>query len=89
MNVSLSPTLERMVEEKVKTGFYNSSSEVIRAALRLLEEQDRLRRLKLENLRQEIALGIEQADRGDLLEGEEVFRKLHMKQRKQHRRPSR
>jgi antitoxin ParD1/3/4 len=76
MNVSLTPALERIIQEKVKSGLYNSASEVIREALRLLEEQDRLRQMKLETLRKEIAIGIEQADRGQLVDGKEVFRKL-------------
>ena len=40
MNVSLTPELETFVEQKVKTGRYQSASEVIRAGLRLLEERD-------------------------------------------------
>lgn len=83
MNISLSPALEKLVHRKVKTGFYNSSSEVVRAALRLLEEQDWLRQLKLEDLRKEITIGIEQADRGDLIEGEDVFKKVRNKKHRQ------
>ena len=36
MNVSLTPDLERFVREKVDSGLYNSASEVVREALRLL-----------------------------------------------------
>ena len=54
MNVSLTPTLTQFVEDKVASGLYTSASEVIREALRLLQEQDQLRRLKLEELRQDI-----------------------------------
>lgn len=83
MNVSLTPALEKLIQEKVKTGLYNSASEVIREALRLLEEQDRLRRMKFEDLRKDIAVGIAQADRGDLIEGKEVFRKLRARNKEQ------
>lgn len=82
MNVSLTPALEKLIREKVKTGLYNSASEVIREALRLLEEQDRLRRMKLNDLRKDIAVGIAQADRGELVEGKEVFRKLRARNKK-------
>lgn len=76
MNVSLTPALEKLIQQKVKSGLYNSASEVIREALRLLEEQDRLRRMKLDDLRKDLAVGIEQADRGELTDGKEVFRRL-------------
>jgi antitoxin ParD1/3/4 len=66
MNVSLTPELERFVQDKVASGLYNSASEVIREALRLLREQDIVRQRRLEELRTEIALGIEQADRGEI-----------------------
>ena len=65
MNISLTPELEYYVKKKVKSGRYNSSSEVIREALRLLEENDALRKIRLQELRKEIALGIEQADNGE------------------------
>jgi putative addiction module CopG family antidote len=58
MNVSLTPELEKLVQEKVKTGRYNSASEVVREALRLLEEQDQLRALRLEEVRKKIAEGL-------------------------------
>ena len=79
MNVSLTPELENLVNSKVKSGMYHSASEVIRAGLRLLQEQDELRALRLEGLRREIAKGVEQADRGELLEGQEVLAGLHQR----------
>jgi antitoxin ParD1/3/4 len=65
MNVSLTPELERLVAEKVASGMYHSASEVIREALRLLKERDEWRQHRLEELRREIAVGLEQADRGE------------------------
>jgi antitoxin ParD1/3/4 len=41
LNVSLTPELTALIAAKVKTGHYRSASEVVRAALRLLDEQDR------------------------------------------------
>ena len=58
MNISLNPHFEELVKGKVESGLYNSVSEVIREALRLLEEQDQLRDLRLEELRHEIQKGI-------------------------------
>ena len=59
MNISLTPHLEDLVKGKVESGFYNSASEVMREALRLLAERDQLRELRLEELRREIQKGID------------------------------
>jgi antitoxin ParD1/3/4 len=59
MNISLTPHLENLVREKVESGLYNSASEVMREALRLLQERDQLRELRLEELRSEIQKGID------------------------------
>lgn len=66
MNVSLTPKLETIIREKVDSGLYNSASEVVREALRLLEEQDRLRELRLEALREEIQAGLDSGSAGPL-----------------------
>lgn len=68
MNVSLTPELEKLIHERVDSGLYNSASEVVREALRLLEEQDRIRKLRLEELKKQIDLGIDQLDRGEFSE---------------------
>lgn len=57
MHVSLTPKLEELVREKVESGLYNNASEVVREALRLMQEQEEIRRLKLEKLRGELARG--------------------------------
>lgn len=36
----------------------------------------RLREIRIETLRQEIAIGIEQSDRGEVFDGEEVIQEL-------------
>jgi len=59
MNISLTPHLEEMIRAKIASGSYNSASEVVREALRLLEEEDQLRSLKMERLRKDIQEGLE------------------------------
>ena len=76
MNVSLTPELDRFIEEQVKTGMYNSQSEVVRAGLRLLKERDELLEARITELRQAVAVGLDQARRGELLDGEEVFEEI-------------
>jgi antitoxin ParD1/3/4 len=64
MNVSLTPELDEFVNEKVTSGLYNSASEVVREGLRLLREQDELKRMRLETLRAEVQKGINSLDQG-------------------------
>jgi antitoxin ParD1/3/4 len=59
MNVNLTPQLEELVRSKVESGLYGSASEVVREALRLMDEQDRIRAAKLEQLRAEVRRGLE------------------------------
>jgi len=66
MNVSLTPELEQLIHAKVETGLYLSASEVVREALRLLEERDKLQAMKFEEVRRAVQVGIEQADRGEV-----------------------
>lgn len=72
MNVNLTPELEELIHSKVRSGLYNNQSEVVREALRLLAEQDRLREAHLEKLRGALAKGLAQADRGDHRNGPEA-----------------
>ncbi len=68
MNVSLTPELEKLIENKVKSGRYITASEVVRESLRLLEREDELRRLKYEELKREVLKGVEQIERGEYIE---------------------
>ncbi|MDP2997360.1 MAG: type II toxin-antitoxin system ParD family antitoxin [Bryobacterales bacterium] len=61
---------------KVKTGRYNSASEVVREAPRLLEERDRDPALRRQELRQKIREGIDSLRRGEGVDGEAVFARL-------------
>lgn len=73
MNVSLTKTLARLVARKVKSGFYRTSSEVIRDGLRLLEERDQLYQQRLTALRADIDTGVAEAHRGHVVDGRRAF----------------
>ena len=83
LNVSLTPDLEQFVASRIASGRYQSASEVVRAGLRLLAERDSAREAALDDLRQKIAVGMAQAERGELRDGEEVFRNLEKRLNKQ------
>jgi antitoxin ParD1/3/4 len=59
MNVNLTPQLEDLVRQKVASGRYTSASEVVREALRLMQEQDELREARREELRREVRRGLD------------------------------
>ncbi len=81
MNISLTPELENYVNNQVKTGLYHSSSEVIRAAIRLLVKSEaNAVNPDYENykmwLRQEVQIGLDQASTGKLTSGNEAMNKF-------------
>jgi antitoxin ParD1/3/4 len=82
MNVSLTPELERMVQEKVESGRYTSASEVVREALRLMETRDQRmaeREEALEEFQAMLDGRIAEADAGGWIDGEEAFARLRAK----------
>ncbi len=66
MNVSLTPELENLVQQKVQSGLYTSASEVVREALRLLNDRDTIQAQRLAELKREIKIGLDQLDRGEV-----------------------
>ncbi len=76
MNVSLTPALERLVNEKVSRGFYTSASEVVREGLRLLQERDETREAKLAALRADIQEGFNAIESGEHISGPVAFNRL-------------
>ena len=74
MNVSLTPKLEELIKQKVESGMYNSSSEVVREALRLLDERDKIMEMRLAEFNREIQIGLDQLDRGEYVEFTEAVK---------------
>lgn len=64
MNISLTPQLEKLVQDRVKSGRYTSASEVIREALRLLDSHDRAVDQGLKQLHADVDAGLRQLDEG-------------------------
>ncbi|MGA2181404.1 MAG: type II toxin-antitoxin system ParD family antitoxin [Bryobacteraceae bacterium] len=79
MNVSLTPKLEKFVNNKVETGRYNSASEVVREALRLLEEHERARALQLGEFNKELGRRLAALDRGEHINPDEARARLRRK----------
>ncbi len=66
MNVSLPQEMADFVNNEVASGGYSSSSEVIREALRLFRHEKDIEREKIEILRREINIGLDDAAAGRL-----------------------
>ena len=56
-NINLTPEMDAFVEAKIKSGQYANASEVLRAGLRALEEDEREDQAKLEALRAAVQAG--------------------------------
>jgi antitoxin ParD1/3/4 len=82
MNVSLTPELEAFVGDKVKSGLYNSASEVVRESLRLLRRQEQIEQLQLEELRKEVQIGIDQIEAGKTITAKQMRERLAQKRAK-------
>jgi antitoxin ParD1/3/4 len=76
LNISLTPELEAFEAVRVASGRYQSASEVVRAGLRLLEQEELEWEAARAEIRQKIAVGLEQARRGEFLDGEAIFDEL-------------
>ena len=63
MQVSLTPELEELIQRRLESGRYNNATEVMQEALRLLDERDRVARL-----REALAIGEAQVARGETKE---------------------
>ena len=70
MNVKLTPELKELVQSKVQSGRYESASEVVREALRLMERRDEGRAAEIQELRNRMDKGLAEARRGDSADGE-------------------
>lgn len=79
MNISLKPEQEQFIQEKLRSGKYETIDELIAEAFRLLEERDRYYEKWVEETRQKVAIGIEQADRGQVTDGKVVIARLREK----------
>jgi antitoxin ParD1/3/4 len=76
LNVSLTPELEQFVQERLASGRYQTASEVVREGLRLLELQERDRDAAYKALKAKLKRGAEQAERGEVVDGEEFLEQL-------------
>jgi len=63
-NINLTEHFDHFVQRQVSRGRYSNASEIVREALRLLEEQEQERQVKLKALRQAAKHGFDEIDQG-------------------------
>ena len=71
-SISLGDHFENFVDDRVKSGRYASTSDAVRAGLRLLEQEE----IKLDVLRRTLAAGESQLDQGQGIDGETFMNDL-------------
>jgi antitoxin ParD1/3/4 len=64
-SVALTPRFEKLTQQLISSGKYNNVSEVVREGLRMVEEREKLQKLKLKRLKDAIQVGQDAMDRGD------------------------
>jgi antitoxin ParD1/3/4 len=79
MEIPLTPKLEQFVKKQVNSGHYASEADVVLAAVQFLEEREMVYQGRFDELRREIMIGYEAAERGEVLDGEVVFENLRTK----------
>lgn len=79
MNISLTPELEKFVQDKVNSGMYTSASEVIRESLRLLHTYDDLQAQRIKQLNQAIDVGLLQLKTGKKIPAKESYNRMKEK----------
>ena len=79
MIITLSPELEKLVNEKVQTGEFDNAEAVVAQALRAMVERDEDESHLSQTIREKIDRGVVQAERGEFVDGEEFFEQLRRK----------
>ena len=79
MNISLTSELEKYIQEKVTSGLYTSASEVIRESLRLMHTYDDLQKQRINQLNQEIEIGLIQLKSKNKLPAAVSYKRLKKK----------
>jgi antitoxin ParD1/3/4 len=73
MSINLPADVEAIVNLHVSEGEFGSATEVVAAAVRLFDSRKREKQRQIDKLRALLKEAVEQADRGELLDGDEVF----------------
>jgi putative addiction module CopG family antidote len=79
MKVTLTEDQEKFVAEQLKTGHYGSPADVVAKSLGMLRAQEEFIRSNAASLRKKVAAGMEQARRGEVVDGKKAIQNLRKK----------
>lgn len=79
LTVSIPVHQDAFIKDRVARGRYETAGDVVREAIALLEQREHMRDAVIDEIRREIELGIQQAEAGQVRDGEEVFRDIRAK----------
>ena len=74
--IQLTPEIEDLIAQQIKTGKYQDDLAVIQEGLSLLAERDRIYRGRFEELKREVMIGVQELKRGESFDGREVINRL-------------
>ncbi|AVQ72159.1 hypothetical protein MTo_02588 [Microcystis aeruginosa NIES-1211] len=74
--IQLTPEIEDLIAQQIKTGKYQDDLAVIEEGLRLLAERDRIYRGRFEELKREVMIGGQELKRGESFDGREVINRF-------------
>lgn len=79
MEISLTPELDQFVKRQMDSGNYSSAMDVVLTAMKFFKEHEHVYKGRFDELRREVMVGYEAAERGELMDGEVVFENLRTK----------
>ena len=79
-NFTISEELDRFIRDRIEAHRYATASEVVEEGLRLLVEHEAFRERDLARMREQIEEGYQQAQRGELIDGQTVVDELRRRQ---------
>jgi antitoxin ParD1/3/4 len=87
MTIHLKPELEALIQAEVERGSYESADEFVAQAIRLLHAEEQWLADNRADIAAKIERGFAQAERGELVDGEEAFRRLRRRHDQHRTRP--
>ena len=79
MTVTLTAEQEQFITEQLKDGHYRSAADVVAQRMGMLRAQEEFIRANTAELREKIAIGLEQIKRGEVVDGRKVIQNLRKK----------